>query len=196
MLLNKLSYIRPACGYLDYLKISTCWIVPSFIGTLILSWAAKYKSSDYLTLAIDQGTSPQLWNIVGAFGLALFGLSVATLKFERVSKYLSKLCSPVLIVSFEIGLLGLGVIFAKLFIAFDKAQLDVWQTWFYGVSFWVLILIVLALNSTLWLAARIVERGSVETPLLGKMKSLNWLCQVGIGAFFIVAPILYFWLDK
>lgn len=86
--------------------------------------------------------------------------------------------------------------FGKLFVAFDDAQLKSWDSWFYGMTLGPLFLLVLTINSLLWLAARLIESNKGPAPILHKAVDWHWSIQVVVGLFFVVVPIWYFWLEK
>ncbi|HEY5604235.1 MAG TPA: hypothetical protein VIM41_14125 [Gammaproteobacteria bacterium] len=191
-----ISDFRPSVGFSEYFVLSAAWLLPSFFAVIFINWFSRHHSAQYFETAISQGISPQLWNVTGAIGLLFFGLTVASLRIQAISNLFAKISSPVLRVAFEMGLLGFGLMLGKLFVAFDNSQLERWQAWFYGITLGWLFALVLAINSLLWLAARLLESKMGPAPILNKAVGWHWLLQVAVGLFFVVSPIWYFWLEK
>ena len=191
-----ISDFRPSIGFSEYFSLSAAWLLPSFFAVIFIHWFSRHHSTQYFETAVSQGISPQLWNVIGAIGFLFFGSAVASLRIRAISNLLAKISSPVLRVAFEMGLLGFGLMLGKLYVAFDNAQLESWDSWFYRITFGWLFPLVLAINSLLWLASRLIESDKGQAPILHKVVSWHWSIQVVVGSFFVVVPIWYFWLEK
>jgi hypothetical protein len=87
-------------------KVIACWFIPSFLFVLSVSWLALYRPAPYLEKAISEGYGRHLWNVVGAFGLLLFFLS---LLFPRC-RFIAKSAHQVLINACAIGGLHFGLL--------------------------------------------------------------------------------------
>lgn len=191
-----ISDFRPSIGFSEYFIVSAAWLLPSFFAVVFIHWFSRHHSTQYFETAVSQGISPQLWNVTSAIGFLFFGFAVASLRSRAVSNLFAKISSLVLRVAFEMGLLGFGLMLGKLFVAFDDAQLESWDAWFYRITFGWLFLLVLVINSLLWLASRLTENDKGQAPILHEAVSWHWSMQVAVGLFFVVVPIWYFWLEK
>jgi hypothetical protein len=129
-----------------------------------------------LSKAVAQGVSPELWNVIGTIGLILSGVALTSIKVKCVHQVAAKAANRVLIVAFEVGLLGYGIIATQLFFEFRQTSVPAWQAWFFGIEITFLIVVVLLLNCLLWYLSCLVFREDV-----GKLSQLDWPIPIAIG---------------
>lgn len=192
----KIADFRPSSGFREYIRSSLYWIIPSFLGVLIIYCLSQYRSTYYLNKALDEGISPQLWNVIGSIGFLFFGLSILCLPFNRFFYALSRIATKLLLITFEMGLLTFGIILGKMTIAFNITPLQTWQAWFFTITLWLLVVLVFVLNSLIWFAARIIDNASGAAPILKKASNWHWTIRLLICLFFTVIPILFLLLER
>ena len=195
ILFRKENFI-PITGWGEYLKISAWWVTPAIIYVLAVDLLKNFRSVEYLETAMNQGISPELWNIFGVFGLALFGLSMVTVKIPTIHRALAISASKLLLITFEIGLLAFGIMTGKLISAFSEAEFSIWQAWFFGIGFFLLFGIVLSLNTGLWYLARIVFIHDGLSPFMLAVERLSWGVRFVLSFILIALPVVFLLMER
>lgn len=190
------SHFRPTVGFSEFLVSLVAWALPSVFAVLLIHKIGQHHPTRYFDTAINQGISPQLWNVVGAIGLLFFGCCIVLIRIQGLFRLSAKLAGPVLRVASDMGLFGIGLMLGKLFIAFDSTPLLLWQMVFLGIAFGWLFFLMLFLNFILWLASRLVDSPNGPALIVRKAVYWHWPSQQFIGLFFVVVPVWHLWLEK
>lgn len=156
-----LNLIKPAQGFSPlrdkYLMLSGVGIASVLIAEGIDSLeTAPYAA--YYVGAVNSAISPRFWDLMSVISLLLLCL---TLPLTYVSRFISKLESTALYVrkltqalfylTSDLGAVALGILLALLFVPQESAYLQAWQSLLFSRSSGVSLLLLVFLNSMLWL---------------------------------------------
>lgn len=159
------------------------WVVPGFLFVITVEWLARFRSTAYLKKAIEQGVSPELWNVIGCFGAVLFGLSLLLPKW----RFAAKAAKQVLANTFAIGSLSFGLILGQIFVELGSTNLAIWKWWFFGIGFGILLLMVTVLNFFTWYISSLAGQDT----LLEKWSRVDLIARILTAAIISSAPILF-----
>lgn len=124
-----------------YLKT---WVLRGFLGGLTgfgLAWALN---NPYFSKAPEQAVSPELWNIIVAFGFmcALLGVLAQFVKLNWIAQHSLNSARALLVFGSEVGAIGYGVLMAMLVFAVAQSEFDSFKVYFYtSVGIWLMIFI-------------------------------------------------------
>lgn len=156
-----LNLIKPAQGFAPlrdkYLMLSGVGIASVLIAEGIDSLeTAPYAA--YYVGAVNSAISPRFWDLMSVISLLLLCL---TLPLTYVSRFISKLESSALYVrkltqalfylTSDLGAVALGILLTLLFLPQESAYLQAWQSLLFSRSSIVSLLLLVFLNSMLWL---------------------------------------------
>ena len=165
-----LNLIKPAQGFAPlrdkYLMLSGVGIASVLIAESIDSLeTAPYAA--YYVGAVNSAISPRFWDLMSVISLLLLCL---TLPLTYVSRFISKLESSALYVckltqalfylTSDLGAVALGILLALLFLPQESAYLQAWQSLLFSRSSGVSLLLLVFLNSMLWLMGASVYNGN------------------------------------
>jgi len=165
-----LNLIKPAQGFAPlrdkYLMLSGVGIASVLIAEGIDSLeTAPYAA--YYVGAVNSAISPRFWDLMSVISLLLLCL---TLPLTYVSRFISKLESSALYVrkltqalfylTSDLGAVALGILLTLLFLPQESAYLQAWQSLLFSRSSGVSLLLLVFLNSMLWLMGASVYNGN------------------------------------
>ncbi|WP_146150839.1 hypothetical protein [Photobacterium indicum] len=176
--------------------MSAWWIVPTVVAVALVEVLGRKFSVTYLQKAIGQGVSPELWNTLGVIALISMGVSILLSRFDAIHSFSAKIANKLLLVSFEVGLLGLGVIIGQTIFGFEKSQFLNWQVWFFGIGFVSMILIAILLNFILWFCSQIIYSQDGKTNFMQKTASNHYFFIFFLGLSLIFVPIILLVLER
>ncbi len=189
--------IIPSAGWRDYGVTSAYWIIPAALYVLLvenLGWLRK--ADDLYKVIKGESDGPGLWNVMGALGLLLLGISIATSKTESCHKLLAKLSHGVLVKTFEIGLLTFGILLGKLIFAFEKANIPMPQIWLRGVCFFLQFAIVFAMNTFTWCLAQSIYNTRGKAAIMYKISILSLSLNLFIGFLVAVVSVAFILMSR
>jgi len=165
-----LNLIKPAQGFAPlrdkYLMLSGVGIASVLIAEGIDSLeTAPYAA--YYVGAVNSAISPRFWDLMSVISLLLLCL---TLPLTYVSRFISKLESSALYVrkltqalfylTSDLGAVALGILLTLLFLPQESAYLQAWQSLLFSRSSGVSLLLLVFLNSMLWLMGASLYNGN------------------------------------
>jgi len=171
-------------------SIFGAWAIPSF---LFVYCVETYRpENEYFIKAIDQAIGPNLWNVIGSFGLCLFGMAIIFSNIETIAKVTNK----ILFGTYSIGALTLGVLTGQWLFVANKSELIWWQVGIFDIKSAIFLVILLALNCFIWYLTFLLktDTGNKSTPLT-KLENMNlsWRVSTGLG---IIVLIIYGFLTQ
>ena len=162
------------------IRIFLLWVIPSLILFYLIE--KYFPHSVRLHKAIQEGIGPNLWNVIGAFGLFSFGLSII---FPH-SKWILKSAKNILENTFAIGCLSIGLLIGQWFFALNHNDLEWWKVGFWGVTSGALIFVVIVFNFCIWYLATLVNTEKLD--FMNRISKINfiWRLLIGISICFII----------
>lgn len=122
--------------FLEGLIIFCAWAIPSF---MFVSWSSIYHPDvEFYRSAISEGIGPNLWNVIGSFGLFLFGL---TITFPNYS-WLAGIAWKILSSTYAIGSLSFGLLLSQRVFLLANNNLIWWKLGLFGVTSGLLLVIL------------------------------------------------------
>lgn len=109
--------------------LCVAWVVPAFGYVVGVNALSVVHSVDYLTKALEQGISPELWNVVGVLSFSLASFSIV---FPRWIS-LARVARHVLQANFCIGSLMLGLLLGHAAVYASSGLISDWRSWFFLV---------------------------------------------------------------
>lgn len=132
------------------------WALSSaaFVALVRFAEITGLRSVDYYNKAIEQAIGPVLWNVVGVIALSFFAL---TLIFPK-SKSLAVISHHLLMATYLMGAMTIGILVAQYFFVVGQLRdyLHDWRTYFYLPLTFLLLLIVVAINTVVGYLAYLV----------------------------------------
>ncbi|MEJ2612777.1 MAG: hypothetical protein P8179_22640 [Candidatus Thiodiazotropha sp.] len=113
-----------------YLKT---WVLRDFVGGLIGFGLMWLLTNTYFSKAAQQAISPELWNIIVAFGLlcALAGVLLKLLRLHRIAQCVPNSARALLVFGSEAGAIAYGVLCAMLMMAVVQSEFGSFLTYLY-----------------------------------------------------------------
>jgi hypothetical protein len=186
------SDFSPLPGVRNAAVIFMAWALPAVLTVTFTNWRGRYTSVKYLNAAISEGIGPHLWNVVGAVGIALFGLFILVPR----SKWLALAANNVLVNTYAIGALTFGILFGQWANAFATANLDRWQAWANGVGFGFLFTSVITLNFIVWYLGYLSMPARINTGFAAKLSTVDLRVRAIFGVLFVTVPTICLMLEK
>jgi hypothetical protein len=168
-------------------KIAFWWALPAMLAVCVIARYKQHLPSSYLGAAISDGIGPHLWNVIGTFGLALFGLAFLLPK----CKFIADSAYQVLVNAFAMGGLAFGLLAGQLITQAPDAisRLGVWQTALFATGIFVFIFELFALNFALWYLARLMRSNGNGDGFLGRVERLDLRLRFIVFVCLSILPV-------
>ena len=162
------------------------WALPSFLFVL---WANKYHSTaDFYQSAITEGIGPNLWNVIGSFGLFSFGVAVTFSKFYLPSLVAQQVLSN----TYAIGCLTFGLLCGQWTLLITDENILWWQKGLFGITSGFLLAIVFLYNLALWQLCFLIRDKEDKSTFLIKLEEMHGLWRASIGMSITLLSIIFF----
>ncbi len=177
----------------EFLKsqvIFCAWAIPSFA---FVWWSTTYYSDvDFYRNAIGEGIGPNLWNVIGSFGLFSFGLAIT---FPNAS-WLADIAWRILSSTYAIGSLSFGLLLGQWSFLMTNSNLMWWKLGLFGITSGLLLIVLLFYNFAVWYLAFLVQQRNRErSPFLTNVGSMNCLWRIVFGLA-IMSLILFLFISQ
>lgn len=169
------------------LKIFFWWFFPSLTIVILVDNYGAYLPSTYLNKAIDEGIGPHLWNTIGVLAFFLAGLAIL---FPH-SRTLAKSAYQVLINTYAIGGLTLGLALGKLIAALSTLDLDEWQIWLKGIGVAILFVQALYLNFLIWYIGWLLASREHPDGFMSRLTQTSIVIRLCGFFLFSVFPVFF-----
>jgi hypothetical protein len=163
------------------------WTVLAALSVSLTRWRCRFAGAEYFNAAIEEGIGTHLWNVLGCIGIMSFGLFVA----KPDAKRLAMAANWVLLNTFAIGSLTMGLLFSKLVNAFIGADFKHLETWGYGVVFVLLFIIVTTLNTSLWYLGYLSMPARLGTGFAETLSRVDLRLRVVFCLLFVSLPVFF-----
>jgi hypothetical protein len=168
------------------------WASPAFALALIAAKCQKHLPSAYLKAAIEEGIGPHLWNLIGTIGLIFVGLAFL---FPR-ARFIARSAYQVLINTYAIGGLTLGLALGQFAAAVTVSRMAVWRTWLIGAGAAFLALQVLLLNFSLWYLGNLMVSGEENDGFLYRVARVHFRIRLCAAVFVIGLSVIVLFMEK
>ena len=171
--------------------IFASWAIPAFMFVVLVSFLETSRDVSYYQDAISQGVGPKLWNVMGAFGFALFFVSLV---FPKIRCF-AIAAKQVLLNVFAIGALTFGLLFGQFICLIPELDkyFDGWQFYFFGPVIVVLLVAVALLNLATWYMSYLIQwRGRFRV----KISQMSVVTRTVFGTAFALLPLWLLWVEK
>jgi len=160
----------------EAVSVFSWWAGPAFVIVILAN--AYQPDSEFYQKAISEGIGPNLWNLLGSFGLFTFGLAVILPNHEWPSMVAEKILSN----TYAMGCLTFGLLLGQWVLVLNTSSLIWWKTGLFGVTSGLLLVIVLFYNLVVWYLSFIIRnRHRMRSPLIIKLQQFGVLPRVAIG---------------
>lgn len=162
------------------------WALPAF---LFVVWATKfYPQNELFQSAIKEGIGPNLWNIIGMFGLFSFGIALSLSNFS----ILALMAKQILTTTYGIGCLTFGLLVGQWYFL-PLSGLTWWQQGLFGVTSVLLFVILFLYNLVVWYLCFLLQSSrNRSSNFLVKFKKLHWSYRMGSGLSISCIALLVF----
>jgi len=170
------------------------WAVPAFVIVWLVNNFHEHLPSAYLEEAISQGIGPHLWNVIGTLALVLVGFAFL---FPR-SQLIAKSARQVLINTYAIGGLSLGLLFGQLTTALAAASDNIaaWKAWLLGAGSTFLFIQVLFLNFALWYLGHLMSSRTLNDGFLNQVEQVALRIRLVAFSLFAILPVTLLFMEK
>ncbi len=177
--------------FLNGLIIFCTWAIPSF---MFVSWSSNYHPEvEFYRNAINEGIGPNLWNVIGSFGLFSFGLTITFPNFS----WLADIAWKVLSSTYAIGSLSFGLLLGQWVFLLINNNLIWWKLGLFGVTSGLLLVILFFYNLALWYFSFLIQqRNSDTSPFLIKIGQMHLLWRIVFGLAIMGLVSLLFLSEK
>ncbi len=176
--------------FLEGITIFLYWSIPSFFFALLQKIENHNFPSLYIKSAVEEGIGPHIWNIFGSIGLVFFGLTIIAprFKFFRIS------ASQILLNTYAMGSLSIGLMTGNLSIIFDSSRIDFWNEIFLKISFFLLLTTIVTINFATWYCAKIIGKEEQKDCLTHLLTKVDIKIRLVLGILIAILPIVFFLL--
>jgi hypothetical protein len=183
------SDVAPNEHWNHALIVFSAWFFSSFLFVL---WAnAYYPDAKMYHSAINEGIGPNLWNVIGSFGIFSFGAAIVFCN----SKWAPLVAEKILSNTFAIGCLTLGLLTAQWLTLIKNSEMIWWKTGLFGITSGFLIIVVCIYNLGIWYMGYLVQsRDNHPSKFIIKMRRVNLLVRILI-AFIICSVVAVLFLN-
>lgn len=187
----ELSDVWPGRRFREAILVFLSWAFPAF---LFVIWSTTYYPDvKFYQEAISEGIGPNLWNVVGSFGLFVFGIAVVFSKHFLPSAIAKHILSN----TFAIGSLLFGLLFGQWYVILKHIDFGWWKNGLFGVTSGLLLLVVLIYNLTIWYLYFLISNdGKEKSEFLVKLEQMHWLWRAGIGLGLCTLITFAFLIEK
>lgn len=167
------------------------WAAPAFFFVLGVKYFEAFRTVEYYKDAISQGIGPKLWNVIGAFGFAFFGLSLVFTK----TKAFSYIANRILINVYAIGSLTFGLLLGQFVCLIPELDqyLDGWRLYLFTPLSAVLLTAVAIINLGVWYLSYLIQwKGNFHQ----RVGQIHLMLRIFIGCATTSIPIWLLWIER
>jgi len=186
-----ISDFNPNKAWISAIQILSSWAVPAFVFVILVSAVNEYRPVEYYEKAISQGIGPILWNVMGAFGLAFFCLSII---FSRI-RWLSTVAHQILTNVYAIGAFSFGLLFGQVVCLVPQLDkyMETWQVYLFSPAIAILLLVVAGLNVAVWYMSYLIKW---DSSFREKLSKVSIVLRLPVGGICFLLSLWLLWIEK
>lgn len=168
------------------------WLSSATAMVLLLKLVESHHNAnyDFLDLALAEAVGPNLWNLVGTFGLVTLGLNVIFPMSNQISHATGNILTTVYIA----GATMTGIWIGQFLILLPELALHLsdWRTYFYVPLITVLLAYLGVINFGIGCLAHLSDQGNGFLPSL---RRVSLAVRLPVGTILICLPSYLLWLE-
>ncbi|UYG01265.1 hypothetical protein [Halomonas sp. GD1P12] len=163
------------------------WAFPAF---LFVIWAnAFYSEVEFYQAAISEGLGPNLWNVIGSFGLFAFGVALMFSKFSIPALIAKQILSN----TYAIGCLTFGLLVGQWSVLLPIEGMVWWQRGLFNITSGFLLIVVFLYNLAIWYLSFLIQKESgKKSDFLIKLGHMHWVWRFAMGLCIVLLITLLF----
>ncbi|MDN2696863.1 hypothetical protein O0882_11075 [Janthinobacterium sp. SUN073] len=186
---TKHGFILKREEFLEGMTLFLYWSIPSFFFALLQKIEGHNFPSLYIKSAVEEGIGPHIWNIFGSIGLVFFGLTIIAPKFKffRIS------ASQILLNTYAMGALSIGLMIGNLLIIFESSRFDLWNEILLKISFFLSFTTIIIINFAIWYCSKIIGKEEQNDSLIDLFAKVDTKIRLPLGLSIATLPIVFFY---